>query len=54
MEKASSRFRIGMMFTMMGVTVIGSIVAISSGRKERAIHIDTLAKHNKEKAKNIK
>ena len=49
MDKATSRFRIGMMFFMMGVTVAGSIVAIVLGKRDRAAHINSLPQRNRER-----
>lgn len=54
MDKAASRFRIGLMFTVMGVAVLGSIVAIRSGKKDRAAHINTLPQRNKERHARVK
>lgn len=49
MDKAISRFRIGMMFVMMGVSVAGSIVAVMLGKRDRAAHINSLPQRNRER-----
>ena len=46
MEKAASRFRIGLMFGMMGMAVLGSIIAIISGKRDRAANVNTLTQKN--------
>ena len=39
LDRANSRFRIGLMFSMMGLATIGSIIAVRQGRRERqALH----------------
>ena len=47
MDKATSRFRIGLMFGVMGLAILGSIAAIVSGKKERAEHIKTWSQAKK-------
>ena len=49
MERATSRFRIGLMFTMIGLTVVGSIFAVRAGKRDRAAHINSLAQRNRER-----
>lgn len=52
MEKATSRFRIGLMFFMMGFCALGSVYAIIQGKRDKAAHI-SVAKMNRERhAKN--
>lgn len=38
-----------MMFVMMGVTVVGSIVAVVLGKRDRAAHINSLPQRNRER-----
>lgn len=54
MEKATSRFRIGLMFTMMGLTVVGSVIAISLGKKDRAARVNSLPQRNRERHAKVK
>ena len=52
LDKAASRFRIGMMFGLMGLGLIGSILIIWSGRSERTAKLNRykLAEQNKRRA----
>lgn len=49
MEKAASRLRIGMMFGVMAMGVVGSIIAVILGKRDRAAHVGTLRQKNKER-----
>lgn len=49
MDRATSRFRIGMMFSLIGLTVLGSVMAIRAGKRDRAAHINSLAQKNRER-----
>lgn len=49
MDTANSRFRIALMFTMMGLTVLGSIWAVAAGKRDKAAHVNSLAQRNKER-----
>lgn len=54
MDKATSRFRIWMMFTTMGLAVLGSIVAIKAGKKDRAAHVNSLPQQNRARHAKVK
>ncbi len=49
MEKATSRFRIGLMFTMMGFCILGSAYAIMLGKRDKALHVNSVAQQNAER-----
>lgn len=49
MEKATSRFRIGLMFLMMGFSVVGSAYAVMLGKRDKAQHINSMAQQNAER-----
>lgn len=51
MEKANSRFRIGIMFVMMAFSVAGSAYAIMLGKRDVREHM-TIAKKNSERYNN--
>ncbi|XP_064393494.1 uncharacterized protein LOC135340978 [Halichondria panicea] len=58
MEKANSRFRIGLMFLMMGFSVAGSVYAVMLGKRDRAEHVHSVTqqnieRHAKAKAKSL-
>ena len=48
MEKATSRFRIGMMFTLMGTVTIAAFFTIRSGKKEKAQRIKDFVEKQQE------
>lgn len=45
MEKANSRFRIGIMFVMMAFSMVGSVYAIMLGKRDVREHM-TIEKRN--------
>lgn len=52
MDKASSRFRIGMMFGLMGTVTVAAVFTIRAGKKEKAQRIERFVdnqQQNKEK-----
>ncbi len=49
MEKANSRFRIGLMFLMMGFSVAGSAYAVMLGKRDRAEHVHSVTQQNVER-----
>ncbi len=49
MEKANSRFRIGLMFVMMGFSVAGSAYAVMLGKRDRAEHVNSVTQQNMER-----
>ena len=49
MDKATSRFRIGLMFSVMGLAVLGSIGAVMAGKRDRAAHVNSLPQRNRER-----
>lgn len=38
-----------MMFSMMSLAVLGSIMAVKAGKKDRAAHVNSLAQRNRER-----
>lgn len=48
MDKANSRFRIGMMFGLMGTVAIAAVFVIRSGKKEKAARIEDFVDKQKE------
>lgn len=51
MEKANSKFRIGLMFGMMAFSLIGSAYAVMLGKRDVREHM-TIAKKNSERYRN--
>ena len=51
MEKANSRFRIGIMFVMMAFSLVGSAYAVMLGKRDVREHM-TIAKKNSERYRN--
>ena len=49
MDKATSRMRISLMVGLMGVGVVGSIMAVILGKRERAAVIEEAQKKNEER-----
>lgn len=49
MDRATSRFRIGLMFGMMGLTLLGSVGAVIAGKRDRAARVNSLAQRNRER-----
>ena len=49
MDKANSRFRIGMMVAMMVFCAVGSAVAIARGKRDAKSHINTVYQQNKDR-----
>ena len=52
MDKANSRFRIMLMFGMMSFCVLGSVVAIRSGRESVKSHEGSLYTKNRDRYAN--
>jgi hypothetical protein len=53
MDKAMSKFRVGVMFGMMGIAVLGSVVAVFAGKRDRAAHVNSLAQRNRDRHANV-
>ena len=51
MEKANSRFRIGIMFVMMGFSLVGSVYAVMQGKREAREHL-SISQKNRERHRN--
>ena len=51
MEKANSRFRIGIMFVMMAFSVAGSVYAVMLGKRDAREHL-TIAQKNRDRYRN--
>jgi len=49
LDKANSRFRIGIMVTMMVFCAAGSAVAISQGRRDAHAHVNTVYQQNRDR-----
>lgn len=48
MDRANSRFRIAMMFGLMGSVAIAAVFVIRSGKKEKAARIENFVEKQKE------
>ena len=48
MDKATSRFRIGLMFSVMGLALLGSICAVVAGKRERAARVNAWTKEREQ------
>lgn len=49
MDKANSRFRVGLMVVMMIFCAVGSIYSIRKGKEAAVSHTDSLHKQNKQR-----
>ena len=54
MDKANSRFRIGLMCVMMLFCMAGSVWAISQGKKSAAAHINSVQQQNRDRYARLK
>ena len=49
MDKANSRFRVGLMVVMMTFCAVGSIYSIRKGKEAAVSHTDSLHDQNKQR-----
>ena len=53
MDKANSRFRIGIMFAMMALSIAGSGYAVFSGKRDAKQHL-TISQRNRDRHEKAK